>query len=212
MFNGMMGRKLGMTQIFSEKGQWMPVTVIEAGPCKVVQLKTIEKDGYAAAQLGFEPIKAKAVTKPVSGHFKKSQVEPSRFLREFRGDLADVSLGQVINVGIFNKGEEVEVTGISKGKGFQGVIKRHHYSGGPATHGSMFHRAPGSIGASSFPSRVWKGKGMPGHMGSERVTVQGLRVAEVRPEENLIFIRGAVPGPKGAFVMIRKPRRGLKNG
>ena len=131
-------------------------------------------------------------------------------MREFRGDLADVSLGQVINVGIFSKGEEVEVTGISKGKGFQGVIKRHHYSGGPATHGSMFHRAPGSIGASSFPSRVWKGKGLPGHMGSERVTVQGLRVAEVRPDENLIFIRGAVPGPKGAFVMIRRSRRGSK--
>jgi large subunit ribosomal protein L3 len=208
MVNGLVGRKLGMTQIFTEKGEWIPVTVVEAGPCKVVQLKTIEREGYAAAQLAFEEIKEKRANKPSMGHFKKGKVAPARFLRELRGDLADVSLGQMITAAIFKKGEHVDVTGVSKGKGFQGVIKRHHYSGGPATHGSMFHRAPGSIGASSFPSRVWKGKGLPGHMGSERVTTQGLEVVEVRPEENLIFIRGSVPGPKKSLVLIRRSIKG----
>jgi|SRR5579863_274354 len=212
MLNGLMGKKLGMTQIFNDEGKWVPVTVVEAGPCRVVQIKTLENDGYAAAQLSFGEIKLKSVTRPLAGHFKKSNVAPSRYVREFRGDLGDVSVGQVINAGIFKKGDGVEVTGISKGKGFQGVMKRHHYSGGPATHGSMFHRAPGSIGASSFPSRVWPGKGLPGHMGSEQVTVQGLRVVEVRPEENLVFIRGAVPGSKGTLLVIHRSVRGNENG
>jgi large subunit ribosomal protein L3 len=211
MINGLMGRKLGMTQLYTEKGEWVPVTVVEAGPCKVVQMKTLEKEGYAAAQLAFEEIRAKSTNKPRLGHFKKTKAAPARFLREFQGDLGDVSLGQVITVEIFQKGETVDVTGTSKGKGFQGVIKRYHYSGGPATHGSMFHRHPGSIGASSYPSRVWKGKGLPGHMGSERVTVQKLEVVEVRPQENLIFIRGAVPGPKKSFILIQRSKKGRRN-
>ena len=208
MINGLMGRKLGMTQLFNEKGELVPVTVVEAGPCKVVQTKTPEKEGYAAAQLSFEEVRPKALNKPRLGHFKKGKASPARFLRELRGDLGDVSLGQVITVEIFKKGEEVDVTGTSKGKGFQGVMKRHHYAGGPATHGSMFHRHPGSIGASSYPSRVWKGTRLPGQMGNKRVTVQSLEVIEVRPEENLIFIRGAVPGPKKGFVLIQRSKKG----
>ena len=193
-----------MTQVYSERGKLIPVTVVEAGPCRVVQLKTEQADGYRAAQLSFGPKKERRVSKPVLGHFKKANVPPAYHLREFATDGQDVAVGQTITAGAFRKGEWVCVTGTSKGKGFAGVMKRHHFSGGPATHGSMFHRTPGSIGASSFPSRVFKGKRLPGHMGAERVTIQGLEVVDVRADENLVFVRGAVPGPTGAIVEIHR--------
>lgn len=208
MVDGLIGYKLGMTQVYSDEGKLVPVTVIEVGPCKVVQMKTVEREGYPAAQLSFDEVKEHRVTRPERGHFKRANVAPARVLREFRGDLSGISVGQVITAEIFQKGEFVTVTGTSKGKGFQGVVKRFHYAGGPATHGSMFHRRPGSIGASSFPSRVWKNKGMPGHMGSEKVTAEGLEVVEVRPEENLVFVKGSVPGSTKGLVLIHKAKRG----
>jgi large subunit ribosomal protein L3 len=183
-----------MTQVWAADGRLTPVTVLSVGPCKVVQVKSVEKEGYAAAQVSFDEIKERRATRPLRGHFKKANLPPARQLKEFRGDLSDVVVGQEITAAIFKAGELVDVTGVSKGKGFQGVMKRHHYRGGPATHGSMFHRAPGSIGASSFPSRVWKNKGMPGHMGSEQITTQGLEIIAVRPDDHLIFVKGSVPG------------------
>jgi large subunit ribosomal protein L3 len=206
MTNGLIGKKLGMTQLFQEDGSLIPVTVIEAGPCRVAQIKTKERDGYESLQVTFGDVPERKVTKAVLGHLKKGQAAPSRWLREFR-KTGDVELGQVIKTDIFQKGDWVDVQGTSKGKGFQGVIKRHHYAGGPETHGSMFHRAPGSIGSSSYPSRVWKNKTLPGHMGNERVTVQRLKVIESRPEENLLFVQGAVPGATGGMVMIRKSKK-----
>jgi len=173
MVKGILGKKLGMTQIYHEDGKVITVTVIKAGPCKVVQVKTAEKDGYEAVQLGFEERREKKVSKPLLGHFKKAYVPAYRYLREIKMPLEGLTIGQDIQVDIFEKGERVNITGISKGKGFAGVMKKHGYHGGPGSHGSMFNRAPGSIGSSSFPSRVWKGKGLPGHLGSERVTVQG---------------------------------------
>lgn len=208
MVDGLIGYKLGMTQVYSDEGKLVPVTVIEVGPCKVVQIKTVEREGYPSAQLSFGEVKEHRVTQPVRGHFKRANVAPARVLREFKGDLNGISVGQVITAEIFQKGEFVTVTGTSKGKGFQGVMKRHHYRGGPATHGSMFHRRPGSIGASSFPSRVWKNKGMPGHMGSERVTAEGLEIVDVRAEENLVFVKGSVPGSEKGLVLIHKAKRG----
>ena len=200
---GILGKKIGMTQVFDESGRIYPVTVVEAGPCCVVQVKTLEKDGYEAVKLGFVEIKKmKRVTKPMKGVFKKVGVSPYRLLREF--PMGDLKVGEMLTVEKFQKGDVVAVSGISKGKGFQGVMKRHNYAGGPASHGSMFNRAPGSIGASSFPSRVWKNKGMPGHMGSERITVKNLAVVDVRVEQNLILIHGAVPGSKGTYLEIRK--------
>lgn len=212
MINGLLGYKIGMTQIFSEGGKLIPVTVLEVGPCKVVQIKTTEKEGYQAAQIAFNEVKEHRVTAPLKGHFKKAGVAPTRVLREFKGDLTGMTVGQVITADIFQKGEIVNITGVSKGKGFQGVMKRFHFRGGPATHGSMFHRRPGSIGASSFPSRVWKNKGMPGHMGNRQITTEGLEVVEVRPAENIIFIKGAVPGSQKGLVLIhrsikRKPKK-----
>jgi large subunit ribosomal protein L3 len=206
MTNGLIGKKLGMTQLFQEDGSLIPVTVIEAGPCRVAQIKTKERDGYESLQVTFGDVPERKVTKAVLGHLKKGQVAPARWLREFR-KTGDVELGHVIKTDIFQKGDWVDVQGTSKGKGFQGVIKRHHYAGGPETHGSMFHRAPGSIGSSSYPSRVWKNKTLPGHMGSERVTVQRLKVIESRPEENLLFVQGAVPGATGGLVVIRKSKK-----
>jgi len=205
MLNGILGYKLGMTQLFRvEGGQSVPVTVISAGPCKVVQIKTAEKEGYAAAQLAYDEVPARRLTLPLQGHYKKAHVPTARVLREFRGDLTDIAVGQVITSSLFQVGECVDVTGISKGKGFQGVIKRFHYRGGPATHGSMFHRHPGSIGASSFPSRVWKNKGLPGQMGGEQVTTRGLEIVDIRPEENLILVKGSVPGSANGLVAIFK--------
>lgn len=200
---GILGKKLGMTHIFMEDGRAIPVTVIEAGPCCVIQIKTVENDGYEAVKVGFAEIrKDKKVSRPMSGVFKKAGVRPYRLIKEFK--MGDLKVGDMVTVGMFNKGDMVNVSGISKGKGFQGVMKRHKYAGGPGSHGSMFNRAPGSIGASSFPSRVWKNKGLPGHMGSETTTVKNLKVVEVRPDQNILMVRGAVPGAAGTYIEVRK--------
>ena len=204
---GISGKKIGMTQVFLQNGYLIPVTVIEVGPCKVVQLKTAEKDGYTAVQIGFDEIKKeKNVPKGRLGHFKKVSLPPYRFLREVKLDGLDVAVGNDVTVDIFNKGDKVSVTGISKGKGFQGVMKRHNYSGGPGSHGSMFNRAPGSIGSSSYPSRVWKNKGLPGHMGSEKTTTKNIEVVDVKKEQNLLIVKGAVPGANGGYLIIRKDK------
>jgi large subunit ribosomal protein L3 len=205
--NGILGIKLGMTQFFAADGTMVPCTVIQAGPCVVVQRRTKQKDGYDAVQLGLvEFIKPQRVTKPMTGHFKKADVAPLRLLREVRVEDSkdETKVGDRVLVDGFQPGEYVDVTGVSKGKGFQGGVKRWHYRGGPATHGSMFHRAPGGIGGSSFPSRVWKGQHFPGHMGNRRVTVKNLRVVKIDAEENLMLVRGAVPGPRGSYIYIRK--------
>ena len=200
---GILGKKLGMTQVFDEKGVVTPVTVVEAGPCRVLQVKTRKSDGYNAVQLGFDEIKKKKkVNKPMTGHFKKPDLPPYRLLREFRS--AELSVGDEVTVERFQKGDRIAVSGVSKGKGFQGVMKRHNYGGGPGSHGSMFNRAPGSIGASAFPSKVWKNKGMPGRTGGERVTVKNLTVLDVRPEQNLLLIKGAIPGHNGSYIELRK--------
>lgn len=196
-----------MTQVFDGAGRAIPVTVIEAGPCPIVQRKTKVKDGYEAVQIGFAPqIKVKRITQPMRGHFEKAKVPYLRYLREIKleGEPGEYLLGQVLTVSLFHKGEKVQVTGISKGKGFQGGMKRHGWVGGPASHGSMFHRAPGSIGASSFPSRVVPGHRMPGRMGWERVTVKGLKIVKVIAEKNLLLVKGAVPGPPGGILIILK--------
>ncbi len=207
---GLIGKKVGMTQLFDENGKVVPVTVIEAGPCPVVQRKTAASDGYEAVQIGFWPqLKAKRVTRPMRGHFEKVKVAPQKRLREFRLESAappSYTVGQVLTVALFEVGEKVRVTGTSKGKGFQGGVKRWGYLGGPETHGSMFHRAPGSIGASSFPSRVFKGHHMPGRMGGALTTVKALKVVKVIPEQNLLLVRGAVPGPAGGLLTILKRR------
>ncbi|MEJ5227965.1 50S ribosomal protein L3 [Thermodesulfovibrio sp.] len=198
-----LGRKVGMTQIFDEEGRMVPVTVVEAGPCWVVQVRSKEKDGYEAVQIGFkEAKKEKNIKKPILGIFKKAGIQPCKILKEFK--MSGYNVGDRITVEIFSKGEVVSVAGTSKGKGFQGVMKRHNFRGGPDTHGSMFNRAPGSIGASSFPSRVWKGKRMAGHMGNERVTVKNIKVVDVIPEQNLILLKGAVPGGVNGILEIWK--------
>ena len=208
--NGILGIKLGMTQVFADDGSVVPCTVLQAGPCVVVQTRTKQNDGYDAVQLGLvEFIKPQRVTKPMTGHFKKANVAPMRFLRELRLEESteETKVGERVLVDRFQPGEYVDVTGVGKGKGFQGGVKRWHYRGGDATHGSMFHRAPGGIGASSFPSRVWPGQHMPGHMGNQRVTVKNMRVVKVDAEENLLLVRGAVPGPNGSYILIRKARK-----
>jgi len=201
---GLIGRKLGMTQIFSEGGAAIPVTVIEVEPSVVIQKKTGENDGYEAVQLGYGHAKSKHVTKALQGHFKKADKGFFRILREFRTDTANHEVGQELKADVFRVGDYVDVVGTTKGKGFAGVIKRHGFSGGRATHGSMFHRAPGSIGASAYPSRVFKGKKLPGHMGNVRKTVQNLMIYGVRPERNMILVKGAVPGSKNSFVLIKQ--------
>ncbi len=206
MTNGLLGKKLGMTQIFDET-RFTPVTVIEAGPCRVVTIKTKERDGYESVQLSFGEVKERKLSKAELGHLKKTESPATRVLREFQ-KVGDVEVGQSIKVDIFKKGDWVDVIGISKGKGFQGVVKRHHYAGGPESHGSMFHRHPGSMGASSYPSRVWKGKTLPGHMGAKQITVQRLKVIESRPDENLLFVRGAIPGAANGLIMVRKSKKG----
>jgi large subunit ribosomal protein L3 len=206
MPNGILGKKVGITQRFGEDGEVIPVTVVQAGPCVVVQRKTKERDGYDAVQVGLvEPARKVRVTKPLEGHFKKAEVAPVRVLCEFRlRPEEDLKVGESLKVSMFVPAELVHVSGVSKGKGFAGVVKRHHFRGGAATHGSMFHRAPGSIGASSYPSRVLPGMRAAGHMGQRRVTVKNLQVVEVREEENLLLIRGAVPGANGTYVEIFK--------
>lgn len=200
------GKKIGMTQVYGEDGRAIPVTVIAAGPCVVVQRKTVQKDRYSAVQLGLVPDrKLKRVTKPMQGHFAKAGLPPCRVLREFRvAQEDDAKVGDKVSVALFAPGDSIAVTGTSKGKGFQGVVKRHHFRGGAATHGSMFHRAPGSIGASAFPSRVLKGMRAGGHMGSDRVTVFNLQVVRVDAENNLLIVRGSVPGAGGDYLTIRK--------
>ena len=196
-----------MKTLTTDEARLTPVTVIEAGPCRVVMVKTKESDGYEAVQLAFGPVKDRKLSKAELGHLKKHEAPASRVLREFRKD-GEVAVGQTVKADIFKKGDWVDVIGVSKGKGYQGVVRRHHYAGGPESHGSMFHRAPGSIGASSFPSRVWKGKTLPGHMGAERVTSQRLKVIESRPDENLLFVRGAVPGAANGLLIVRKSKKG----
>lgn len=209
MLKGILGKKLGMSQIFASDGRRVPVTVIEAGPCVVVQKKTQETDGYNAIQVGFGSKPAHRASKPAMGHFKAAGKGAFGVLREFRVDnVDDYNVGDEINCAqVFAIGDVVDVTGTSKGKGFQGVVKRWNFSGGRATHGSMFHRAPGAIGCSAWPSRVFKGKHMSGQMGNAQVTTQNLAIVDVRSEQNLIFIKGAVPGPRDGLVMIR---RGVK--
>jgi large subunit ribosomal protein L3 len=201
---GLIARKRGMTQVFGGSGNAIPVTVLESGPCTVVQVKTRASDGYEAVQLGFE-LKRKNVAKPMAGHFKKANVPPHRVLREVRLESTDgYAVGQRIAVDLFKPGELVDVTAVTKGQGFQGGVKRHGWRGGDATHGSMFHRAPGSIGASSDPSRVYPGQRLPGRMGAIRVTVPHLEVVRVIEDQNLLLVKGAVPGPTGGLVLIRK--------
>ncbi|HYP27906.1 MAG TPA: 50S ribosomal protein L3 [Blastocatellia bacterium] len=207
MVNGIIGKKVGMTQLFAPDGSVTPVTVIKAGPCIVVQKKTVNIDGYNAVQLGFvEEKPPRRVNKPTEGHFKRAGVPPTRVLREVRIDASEeaTNVGDKILVDMFNPNDLVDVIGKSKGRGFAGFIKRHGFGGGRATHGSMFHRAPGSIGQSAYPSRVIKGTRMAGHMGNERKSIKNLRVVAVDTENNLLMIRGAVPGPNGAYVLIKK--------
>jgi large subunit ribosomal protein L3 len=207
--DAILGKKLGMTHIFMENGDAIPATVLKAGPCVVVQRKSAGKDGYEAAQLGLVELPPpRKVTKAMEGHFKKAGANPVRFLREVRLSTADseVKVGDKVLVEQFKVDDFVDVTGISKGRGFAGVHKRHHFGGGGAAHGSMFHRAPGSIGASAFPSRVLKGTRAAGHMGMDQVTVRNLRVVQVLSEDNALVVQGAVPGPNGRYVVVRKAK------
>ena len=204
MQKGIIGKKIGMTQIFDEAGKVIPVTVVEAGPCVVVQKKTVENDGYEAVQLGFGDIRAKRVNKPLAGHFKKADVAMKRTLKEFRFEvISSLNVGDIVKADAFAEGDIVDVSGTSKGKGFAGTIKRHNNSRLKETHGTgPVHRHAGSMGACSSPSRIYKGKGMPGHMGAEKVTVQNLEIVKIDAENNLIAIKGAIPGPKNGTVTI----------
>ncbi|MBW1752514.1 MAG: 50S ribosomal protein L3 [Deltaproteobacteria bacterium] len=205
MCKGLIGKKLGMTGIYTPEGERVPVTVLQVGPCVITQIKTVATDGYNALQLGFGEQKASRINKPIAGHLKKSGQEGFAFLREVSVDNPDeFSLGQTISPDMFKVGERVEVTGRSKGRGFAGVIKRHGFHGGKKTHGSHSHRIPGSIGCSATPAKVIKGKKMPGHFGDERNTVRNLEIVDIRPEQNLIMIKGAVPGSKSGLVLINK--------
>jgi large subunit ribosomal protein L3 len=207
MVTGIIGRKVGMTQLFAEDGTVQPATVLKAGPCVVVQGKTAQTDGYEAVQIGLVEAKTPKVTKAIAGHHKKANVPPTRVRREVtlaKGTTAPAAGEQVLVGAVFAAGERVDVIATSRGLGFQGVVKRHHFAGGAATHGSMFHRAPGSIGASSYPSRVVKGMRAAGHMGNKRVTTRNLKVVRVDAENNLLIVRGAVPGAAGGYVLIRK--------
>lgn len=207
---GILGKKIGMTQVFRPDGQVVPVTLLKAGPCVVVQRKTPTTDGYNAVQLGLvEFQKSSRQTKPLNGHLKKAGAEGVKFLKELNlrpGD-DDLKPGDKVLVDQFTPNEKVDVIGVSKGRGFASLVKRHHFRGGPATHGSMFHRAPGSIGASSYPSRVFPGTRMAGHMGTQQVTVRNLTVVNVDPEDNVLMVKGAVPGPNGSYVVVRRAKK-----
>lgn len=207
MSKGLMGKKLGMTGLFAPDGRYVPVTVIEAGPCVVTQIKTTATDGYNALQLGFSEVKAKHVTKPRQGHFRKSGETFFRHVQEFPVDNPEAySLGQKITLEIFAVGERVDVCGTTKGRGFSGVMKKEGFSGGPKTHGSKCHRIPGSIGTSAWPSRVFKGRGMPGHYGVDHQTMQNIEIVDIRPEENILLVKGAVPGPATGLVAVKKQK------
>jgi len=211
MKKAIIGRKLGMTQIFDKKGSVIPVTVIEAGPCIIAQVKTIEKDGYEAIQLGFGEIKDKHINKPEKGHLAKNNIANKKHLREFRLEsIEGMNVGDEIKADIFAAGEKIDVQGTSKGKGFQGVIKRHGQHRGPMGHGSMYHRRPGSMGPTSTPGRVFKGKKLPGHMGKVTVTVQNLDVVRVDMDKNVLLIKGSVPGAKGAILKIKSAVKASK--
>jgi len=204
MRQGLIGRKLGMTQVFTDDGEAMPATVIKVEPSVVIQKKTAQREGYDAVQIGCSRVKQKHVTKPLQGHFQKADKGFFRILRELRGDITGYEVGQELRADLFKAGDYVDITGTSKGKGFAGVIKRHGFGGGRATHGSMFHRAPGSIGASAEPSRVFKGRKLPGQMGCERNTVQNMQVLVVRPDDDAILVKGSIPGGKQGIVLIRQ--------
>jgi large subunit ribosomal protein L3 len=205
---GLLGRKIGMTRVYEANGKATPVTVIEAGENTIVQIKTEEKDGYDAVQVGFDTQKESRVTKPLLGHFKKANSAPKKFVKEFRTSAgAPVDATTKIGVDQFQPGEFVDVIGRSKGKGFQGVVKKHGFAGQPAAHGSKMHRRNGAIGNRSTPGRVWRNMGMPGHLGDDRVTVQNLRIVQVRPEENVILVCGAVPGSNGSYVVLRPAKK-----
>ncbi|MEG0579387.1 MAG: 50S ribosomal protein L3 [Niameybacter sp.] len=204
MEKALIGKKIGMTQIFAENGDVIPVTVVEAGPCVVVQKKTVDNDGYAALQLGYQDTTEKRIVKPLKGHFDKAEVAYKKVLKEFKlTDCDTLNVGDILKADIFAADEMVDVTGISKGKGFAGAIKRWNAHSGPSSHGSGYHRGQGSMGANSTPAKVMKGKMMPGHLGSEQVTAQNLKVVKVDVENNLIAIKGAIPGPKNAFIYIK---------
>ncbi|WP_130807975.1 50S ribosomal protein L3 [Senegalia massiliensis] len=208
---GILGKKIGMTQIFTEEGKVVPVTVVEAGPMNVVQVKTTDVDGYNAIQVGYSEIKEKKVNKPIKGHFSKAQVDLKKHLVEFRvEDSSNFNVGDELKVDLFEAGDMIDVSGVSKGKGFQGVIKRHGQSRGPETHGSKYHRRPGSMGASSDPSRVFKGKKLPGHMGHRKVTIQNLEIVKIDTENNLLLVKGAIPGPKGGLLTIKESVKASK--
>ena len=204
------GKKLGMTQVFDEKGYVIPVTVIEAGPCVVAQVKSVETDGYCAVQLGFGEVKEKHINQPEKGHFAKSKLTPKKHLREFRLEEPTVKVGDEIKADVFAAGDKVDIQGITKGKGFQGVIKRHGQHRGPMGHGSMYHRRPGSMGPTSTPGRVFKGKKLPGHMGVQTVTIQNLDVVRVDMDKNVLLVKGSVPGPKGAILKIKATVKSAK--
>jgi len=207
MHKGLLGRKLGMSSYFSPEGKQVPVTVLEVGPCVVTQVKTRETDGYDALQIGFVEKKKRGINKPIEGHLKKSGDQAFAFLKEIPADdPSEYAPGQSLTVDMFEVGEVVEVSGVSKGRGFTGVIKRWGFSGGKATHGSMFHRAPGSVGCSATPSRIIKGRKMPGQHGNRRVTVRNLEVVDVRPNDHLLLVKGAVPGSKLGLVEVKKPK------
>lgn len=210
MLQGMIGKKVGMTQFFDENSVLVVATVIEAGPCYVVSKKQNATDGYQALQLGYDEIKPQRVNKPMAGIFKKAKLPPLRVLREFRGAPDEYNPGDVVKADIFEKGEKIDVTGTSKGKGFAGTMKRFNFGGQPATHGGTAHRRPGSVGQASFPGRVWKGFKMPGRLGGDRVTVKGLEVLEADPERNIMLVKGSVPGPNGSIVILKRSTKGGK--
>ena len=211
MKKALIGKKLGMTQIFDENGTVIPVTVLEAGPCVVAQVKTLENDGYEAVQLGFGEVKENKLNKPEKGHFAKANVAAKKHLREFRLDsIEGIKVGDELKADVFAEGEKIDVQGTSKGKGFQGVIKRHGQHRGPMGHGSMYHRRPGSMGSTSTPGRVFKGKKLPGHMGRVTVTIQNLDVVKVDLDKNVILVKGSVPGPKGAILKVKSAVKASK--
>jgi len=211
MMKAILGRKLRMTQLFTEDGRRIPLTAIQVGPCPIVQIKTVERDGYNALQIGFLPRKPKRVNKPMAGHFQKANVPPQRILKEIRVDSVEgFSVGNTLDGSLFSEGDRVDVTGISKGRGFQGGVKRHNWRGGRMSHGSMFHRAIGSIGPGSGLSRIFKGKTLPGHMGCEKVTVQNLEVVRVDTEHNIVYVRGGVPGPNGGVVFLKETTKTVR--